>query len=78
MMALLVLSIIWIFVLYVIWRVLNLVFLHDRYVESSNPGVQGKVAGSFYDSSMGQEIIVLRKEGESAAHAMQRVKDAHN
>lgn len=46
-------------------------------IEGSNPGVYGKVAGSFSDPRTGQTIVVLTKKDEDSAHAMARVRSHH-
>jgi hypothetical protein len=49
----------------------------DEIIETSNPGVVGRVAGRFRSPRTGQMITVMSKEGESNAHALARVKARH-
>lgn len=45
--------------------------------ETSNPGVAGRVVGTFTDPKTSQEVTVLAKEGESDEDAMARVRKHH-
>lgn len=63
-----------------LWTVAGMIKEMQRMpvVEASNPGPVGRDTGyEFDDPKTGQAIRVLAKEGESRAHAIMRVRQAH-